>query len=199
MPFLLPQNRNLACVKNKQEILQQLRELIKSESHLSDDCEETEPIRELQAFLPQSDNQCDNLCPELGNDATFTNTSNVEASELQWNNNDWHEATDPSIFPYGEQVALFSALTTFPGDAATDFSSSACLGSGGDGHPISLAPKRPLELLCPDRDSVLSRYKEKRKTRRYDKLIRYETRKARADSRVRIKGRFAKVHQDPKP
>lgn len=33
---------------------------------------------------------------------------------------------------------------------------------------------------------------------RYDKHIRYESRKARADSRTRIKGRFAKVTQDEK-
>lgn len=31
---------------------------------------------------------------------------------------------------------------------------------------------------------------------RYDKQIRYESRKARADSRVRIRGRFAKAVPD---
>ncbi|KAL0905266.1 hypothetical protein M5K25_027457 [Dendrobium thyrsiflorum] len=50
-----------------------------------------------------------------------------------------------------------------------------------------------------DRSSVILRYKEKRKTRRYDKLIRYESRKVRADSRVRIKGRFAKANQAANP
>ncbi|KAL0419979.1 UNVERIFIED_CONTAM: Zinc finger protein CONSTANS-LIKE 13 [Sesamum radiatum] len=49
------------------------------------------------------------------------------------------------------------------------------------GLPISGAR----ELNTQERDSALSRYKEKRKTRRYDKHIRYESRKG--ESRTRIK------------
>ncbi|XP_011033605.1 PREDICTED: zinc finger protein CONSTANS-LIKE 13-like [Populus euphratica] len=49
------------------------------------------------------------------------------------------------------------------------------------------------ELNSQERDSAISRYKEKKQTRRYDKRIRYESRKVRADSRTRIKGRFAKL------
>ncbi|PWZ14384.1 Zinc finger protein CONSTANS-LIKE 15 [Zea mays] len=48
------------------------------------------------------------------------------------------------------------------------------------------------DVAYPDRGTVISRYKEKRKNRRFDKQIRYESRKARADGRMRIKGRFAK-------
>ncbi|KAJ3692089.1 hypothetical protein LUZ60_012439 [Juncus effusus] len=58
-----------------------------------------------------------------------------------------------------------------------------------------LPVKNGPDFVCPDRDSVISRYKEKRKTRRYDKLARYESRKVRADGRLRIKGRFAKGDQ----
>lgn len=53
-------------------------------------------------------------------------------------------------------------------------------------------PDARSKVPAPDRRLVLSRYKEKRKTRRYDKQIRYESRKARAEGRLRIKGRFAK-------
>ncbi|KAK6141324.1 hypothetical protein DH2020_024922 [Rehmannia glutinosa] len=49
------------------------------------------------------------------------------------------------------------------------------------------------ELNSQERDTAISRYKEKKKTRRYEKHIRYESRKARAESRIRIKGRFAKM------
>ncbi|CAL5071279.1 unnamed protein product [Urochloa decumbens] len=48
------------------------------------------------------------------------------------------------------------------------------------------------DVAYPDRGTVISRYKEKRKNRRFGKQIRYESRKARADGRLRIKGRFAK-------
>ncbi|KAG0570741.1 hypothetical protein KC19_6G184500 [Ceratodon purpureus] len=43
------------------------------------------------------------------------------------------------------------------------------------------------------RDSAMLRYKEKKKIRRFDKKIRYESRKARADIRKRVKGRFVKL------
>jgi hypothetical protein len=40
---------------------------------------------------------------------------------------------------------------------------------------------------------MLVRYHEKRKARKFKKKIRYESRKVRADNRVRIKGRFARA------
>ncbi|BAT95673.1 Zinc finger protein [Vigna angularis] len=52
--------------------------------------------------------------------------------------------------------------------------------------------KPPKELTSHERDSALLRYREKKKTRRYHKHIRYESRKVRAESRMRIKGRFVK-------
>ncbi|XP_022737705.1 zinc finger protein CONSTANS-LIKE 14-like isoform X3 [Durio zibethinus] len=53
--------------------------------------------------------------------------------------------------------------------------------------------KADLELLAQNRGNAMQRYKEKKKTRRYDKHIRYESRKARADTRKRVKGRFVKA------
>ncbi|XP_006844546.2 zinc finger protein CONSTANS-LIKE 13 [Amborella trichopoda] len=49
------------------------------------------------------------------------------------------------------------------------------------------------ELLTKNRGNAMQRYMEKKKTRRYDKHIRYESRKARADTRKRVKGRFVKA------
>lgn len=43
------------------------------------------------------------------------------------------------------------------------------------------------------RDSAITRYKEKKKRRKFDHKIRYESRKARADVRKRVKGRFVKA------
>eukprot|EP00252_Welwitschia_mirabilis_P001181 TRINITY_DN11099_c0_g1_i2.p1 TRINITY_DN11099_c0_g1~~TRINITY_DN11099_c0_g1_i2.p1 ORF type:complete len:124 (+),score=19.25 TRINITY_DN11099_c0_g1_i2:252-623(+) len=42
------------------------------------------------------------------------------------------------------------------------------------------------------RDSAMMRYKEKKKSRMFAKKIRYASRKARADVRKRVKGRFVK-------
>uniref|UniRef100_A0A0E0G9Q6 Uncharacterized protein n=1 Tax=Oryza nivara TaxID=4536 RepID=A0A0E0G9Q6_ORYNI len=47
-----------------------------------------------------------------------------------------------------------------------------------------------------EREARLMRYREKRKNRRFDKTIRYASRKAYAETRPRIKGRFAKRTAD---
>ncbi|XP_039059432.1 zinc finger protein CONSTANS-LIKE 14-like isoform X2 [Hibiscus syriacus] len=57
--------------------------------------------------------------------------------------------------------------------------------------------KADRELLAQNRGNAMQRYKEKKKTRRYDKQIRYESRKARADTRKRVKGRFVKATEAP--
>ncbi|XP_022725995.1 zinc finger protein CONSTANS-LIKE 14-like [Durio zibethinus] len=58
---------------------------------------------------------------------------------------------------------------------------------------LAAPSKADLELLAQNRGNAMQRYKEKKKTRRYDKHIRYESRKARADTRKRVKGRFVKA------
>ncbi|KAG6521201.1 transcription factor GHD7-like [Zingiber officinale] len=47
--------------------------------------------------------------------------------------------------------------------------------------------------LAMEREAKIMRYKEKRKKRRYEKQIRYASRKAYAEMRPRVKGRFAKT------
>ncbi|KAG8367690.1 hypothetical protein BUALT_Bualt16G0099300 [Buddleja alternifolia] len=48
------------------------------------------------------------------------------------------------------------------------------------------------QVIAMDRKARVLRYKEKRKNRRFEKTIRYASRKAYAENRPRIKGRFAK-------
>ncbi|CAI9758733.1 unnamed protein product [Fraxinus pennsylvanica] len=54
--------------------------------------------------------------------------------------------------------------------------------------PISM----PTQLSPMDREARVLRYREKKKARKFEKTIRYASRKAYADTRPRIKGRFAK-------
>ncbi|KAL6629314.1 hypothetical protein ACP70R_029079 [Stipagrostis hirtigluma subsp. patula] len=49
------------------------------------------------------------------------------------------------------------------------------------------------------RQQAKQRYNEKKKNRRFGKQIMYESRKARADTRNRVKGRFAKSNSDQEP
>ncbi|KAL5148861.1 Zinc finger protein CONSTANS-LIKE 2 [Glycine soja] len=50
----------------------------------------------------------------------------------------------------------------------------------------------PSHLTPMDREARVLRYREKKKTRKFEKKIRYASRKAYAETRPRIKGRFAK-------
>lgn len=56
------------------------------------------------------------------------------------------------------------------------------------GPPIQM----PTQLTPMDREARVLRYREKKKTRKFEKTIRYASRKAYAETRPRIKGRFAK-------
>lgn len=56
------------------------------------------------------------------------------------------------------------------------------------GPPIQM----PSHLPPMDREARVLRYREKKKTRKFEKTIRYASRKAYAETRPRIKGRFAK-------
>ncbi|KAJ6743815.1 ZINC FINGER PROTEIN CONSTANS-LIKE 4 [Salix viminalis] len=49
-----------------------------------------------------------------------------------------------------------------------------------------------VQLSAVDREARVLRYREKRKNRKFEKTIRYASRKAYAETRPRIKGRFAK-------
>lgn len=57
---------------------------------------------------------------------------------------------------------------------------------------FSSSTSRPVQLSSADREARVLRYREKRKNRKFEKTIRYASRKAYAETRPRIKGRFAK-------
>lgn len=58
------------------------------------------------------------------------------------------------------------------------------------GQPATAA--QATQLSGSDREARVLRYKEKKKNRKFEKTIRYASRKAYAETRPRIKGRFAK-------
>ena len=70
------------------------------------------------------------------------------------------------------------------GSAMTDISNPYGRGSES-GH-------QTMQLSSADREARVLRYREKRKNRKFEKTIRYASRKAYAESRPRINGRFAK-------
>ncbi|XP_019249311.1 PREDICTED: zinc finger protein CONSTANS-LIKE 9 isoform X2 [Nicotiana attenuata] len=61
------------------------------------------------------------------------------------------------------------------------------------GEPPWCSPCPEISMPSTSRSDAVLRYKEKKKTRQFDKRVRYASRKARADVRRRVKGRFVKA------
>ncbi|KAM6552833.1 hypothetical protein CsatB_013595 [Cannabis sativa] len=92
---------------------------------------------------------------------------------------------DVGIVPDGNSISEIS------------FSFGGSLNQNSSTDPLpsisaSTNSSEPTQLCGLDREARVLRYKEKRKNRRFEKTIRYASRKAYAETRPRIKGRFAK-------
>ncbi|XP_057718041.1 zinc finger protein CONSTANS-LIKE 13 [Arachis stenosperma] len=168
----LPKNRKSSCGRHREEILSQLRELANSEP-LDLDSEQ-------QQYL-----QSGNMSTDLEHDFKTDKFPSYE----------WHRRSSE---PMNQVVPLNTLLNE---EVAVEHPTSAVSENNEGKTPISfksetvsVVPKAtPCELTSQERDSALLRYKQKKKTRRYEKHIRYESRKVRAQSRIRVKGRFAKM------
>ena len=64
--------------------------------------------------------------------------------------------------------------------------------SSSEAAVVPDAAAAPVVSRGREREARLMRYREKRKSRRFEKTIRYASRKAYAETRPRVKGRFAK-------
>ncbi|KAJ8763780.1 hypothetical protein K2173_003562 [Erythroxylum novogranatense] len=98
-------------------------------------------------------------------------------------------------FPVGSgqlHSSISLSLSNITGESsATDYQDCGL-------SPVFLTGESPwesnLEASCPQaRHKAKMRYNEKKKTRTFGKQIRYASRKARADTRKRVKGRFVKA------
>ncbi|KAJ4832103.1 hypothetical protein Tsubulata_028050, partial [Turnera subulata] len=194
-------NRNAVCGQHKEEILSQLHQLLSLEPDLKSENKGLEYINTWDSL-----DAGHNLQPRN----TYTTCEpaalpDFEETLHQWCN-DTEEAGNQAV-PSASLKSNFRDMLVVPDKQS---GSGGSLSHANDDHEaqpqnpstaraLSLFPKvAPHELNSQERDSAISRYKEKKKTRRnnrYDKHIRYESRKARAESRTRIRGRFAKIER----
>lgn len=201
--FFLQQHRNSTCGKHKEEIIQQIRDLIKLENGTNDYHEVVGPIMESYGWVSEQNIQIDYLGPASNN--SWNVTTPHEDITLEGNQIDCHEAntTIGLLNPPGEYPRTSSAVNLSSLNEAAE--AHACKSHDNDTNTdhVESVPQDEMQhlplkgiykLARADRNSVILRYQEKRKTRKYNKLIRYESRKIRADSRLRIKGRFAKTN-----
>ncbi|KAJ1433524.1 CCT domain [Sesbania bispinosa] len=88
---------------------------------------------------------------------------------------------DVGVVPEGNTVSEIS----YPFGMNSSDSSGMVSGGSSQGQGVT-------QLCGMDREARVLRYREKRKNRKFEKTIRYASRKAYAETRPRIKGRFAK-------
>ncbi|KAK4484310.1 hypothetical protein RD792_006887 [Penstemon davidsonii] len=99
--------------------------------------------------------------------------------------------TEPNLY-FTRQALSFSGLTgeSSSGDYQ-DCSASSSMKIMGE--PPWYPPAPEISMPSSSRNDAVMRYMEKKKTRKFEKKVRYESRKARADVRRRVKGRFVKA------
>ncbi|XP_010507837.1 PREDICTED: zinc finger protein CONSTANS-LIKE 13 [Camelina sativa] len=173
----LPKNRHATCGKYKDEMIRQLRGLARSEPSCL-------------KFEAASDAEIDAgfqfLAPDL-----------FPTCELE-SGMKWFDQQDED-FPYCSLLRNLSGSVDKPENVDRDSPVMVPVADSfnrcEEDHVMvplcSTTATREINSL--ERNSALSRYKEKKKSRRYEKHIRYESRKVRAESRTRIRGRFAKA------
>ncbi|XP_002268490.1 zinc finger protein CONSTANS-LIKE 13 [Vitis vinifera] len=195
----LPKNRGAPCGQHKAEIIHQLRQLAKIELSFDFDHGDAKPPIGFQSHIPKQLIQKENECNSCDHEVEFVFPT-YEASAFQWCS-DGSEAANqvlPSVLlgSCADEKCLVPRKHSDIGGSVSHTNGSD---EGKSECPVvtKTLPALPKvsvhELNSQERDSAISRYKEKKKTRRYEKHIRYESRKARAESRIRIKGRFAKM------
>lgn len=191
----LPKNRNATCGKHKEEILCQLREMAKTEPNFDGLCEELEVSTQDQSQVPGK--------YQLRNDSRGSENNPeqtpVPSYEPKWSDYTGGVAQDEGFS--SNFIGTFIDMNHLVPDKDSDIGDSSSIANClQEFDPVDVKPFQvplmkavPRELNSQERDSAISRYKEKKKTRRYEKQIRYESRKVRAEGRMRIKGRFAKT------
>ncbi|XAR61283.1 hypothetical protein NMG60_11034933 [Bertholletia excelsa] len=195
----LPKNRKAACGQYKEEILGQLREMSKSEPDFGDGRGDIEPLMQFQSLLPQRGLQPQDVDGGLEFGAEVDTVPSHKVTAFWQSSDIVHHANQvlPSKLArsYVEENCLVPDKDLDVGGSANaNFAQEEQLHHCVVTESSHVFPKTAIrELTSQERDSAISRYKEKKKNRRYDKHIRYESRKIRAEGRTRIKGRFAKM------
>ncbi|XP_062087977.1 zinc finger protein CONSTANS-LIKE 13 [Humulus lupulus] len=204
----LPKNRNAVCGQHKEEVIAQLRKLAKIEPNTNfDNGDAAKFLNCFESLAPEQSVQPGKICIGSQYDAGAEPVigPTYETPSCQWSIDGGETADQKFLVDKSLSSHLKTSYRDFEKYSDIDDTWRHVNDDGQNEqpqHPISSSLSRALsdfhkvasyELTSQEREGAISRYKEKRKTRRYEKCIRYESRKVRAESRIRIKGRFAKI------
>ncbi|XP_030507083.1 zinc finger protein CONSTANS-LIKE 13 isoform X1 [Cannabis sativa] len=198
----LPKNRNAVCGQYKEEVIAQLQKLAKIEPNTNfDNGDTTKFLNSFKSLVPEQSVQPGRACIDNAGAEPVT-VPTYETPSCQWTIDGGETADQKVLVDKSFSSHLKRSYKDFEKHSEID---DTWCHVNDDGH--NEQPQHPMnsrafsdfqkvpsyELTSQEREGAISRYKEKRKTRRYEKCIRYESRKVRAENRIRIKGRFAKI------
>ncbi|XP_021755366.1 zinc finger protein CONSTANS-LIKE 5-like [Chenopodium quinoa] len=120
----------------------------------------------------------------VNSDSLFDNCFNIDFTQPNKHHKKNHNNDSQLLSPSFNYSVSSSDIGVVPDGSATSMSSEVSYGfaksTAADGGPLM------------DREARVLRYREKRKNRKFEKTIRYASRKAYAETRPRVKGRFTK-------
>ncbi|XP_072972456.1 zinc finger protein CONSTANS-LIKE 14-like [Typha angustifolia] len=143
----------------------------------------------------------DTSCPSADEDLLSSNIHSVSSQHLsavnmasKWKSNSSNSAVDEPTTSGNHVSAIVRPLSSSHDPVTGGSVRQISFGEQPlvNSETVRQAKKIDSELMAQNRGNAMLRYKEKRKNRRYEKHIRYESRKLRADTRKRVKGRFVK-------
>ncbi|KAK4397763.1 Zinc finger protein CONSTANS-LIKE 9 [Sesamum angolense] len=101
--------------------------------------------------------------------------------------------TDPNLY-FARQAHSSLSFSGLTGESsAGDYQDCGVSSKPMMGEPPWYPPGTESSMPSTSRNDAVMRYKEKKKARKFEKKVRYASRKARADVRRRVKGRFVKA------
>ncbi|KAK9698192.1 hypothetical protein RND81_08G087900 [Saponaria officinalis] len=140
---------------------------------------------------PKPDPSVDCVVPDPDPDPNHKNMEPQSMYSLSSYNHNFDNGFDTHHLKHHYPVSSFAP--TQPSLSHSVSSSSLEFGVVPDANAMAdVGSKQQMKMMGLDREARVLRYREKRKNRKFEKTIRYASRKAYAETRPRIKGRFAK-------
>ncbi|OVA02102.1 zinc finger protein [Macleaya cordata] len=145
---------------------------------------QTEPIP-VPLFNPASENHCIDFDFSRSKPSYSYNTQSLSQSVSS-------SSLDVGVVPDGNCNSMADISKPYVMNLKNGIDQFNNCGTNLATTAAAAANQQASQLSGLDREARVLRYREKRKNRKFEKTIRYASRKAYAETRPRIKGRFAK-------
>ncbi|KAK7304870.1 hypothetical protein VNO77_42762 [Canavalia gladiata] len=144
--------------------------------------------------ISAGDSNCQDAVAAEGSSVGLVNATQPACSNAASADSILSTKTEPILCFAGRQAQSKLSFSGVTGESsAGDYQDCGASSMLLMGEPPWFTPCPENSLQSANRSNAVMRYKEKKKTRKFDKTVRYASRKARADVRRRVKGRFVKA------